>query len=343
MQIIALAGSPLAAQAERQELPVVFLTNPWKALDVPAAWRLRRLLRSHGTRVLIVTSNRDLGLAALCKRWLMPGLRIVYQQHMQLGVAKRDPVHTWRYRALDAWLTPLPGLARQVIQHTRLNPRRLHVVPLGIELDHFLEPDLTLQQARLQLGLPPHGQLLGLVGRFDMGKGQYFVVEAFQQLRQRFPDRELHLVLVGEATKNHQQASRYYKQVQQRIVELDLTPYVHLRGFTEQPEVVYRALDVFLLASVNETYGMVTLEAMAAGLPIVATATGGTREILAHEQTGLLYPLHDAAAWVGAVNWCLQHPAAARAMGARARQEAISKYSHQQQCTLTEEVLRQLL
>lgn len=343
VQLIALDGSPLAEQAQQQGVPVVFLTNPWKALDVPAAWRLHHLLRDHGTRVLIVTPNQDMGLAVVCKRWFAPRLRLVYQQHMQLGVAKRDPLHTWRYRALDAWLTPLPGLARQVEQYTRLDPQRLHVVPLGVELPRLLKPDPTPQQARQQLELPSDGQLLGLVGRFDAGKGQYFVVEAFQQLRQQFPDRELHLVLVGEATKNQQQASHYHQQVRQRIAELSLTSYVHIRGFTEQPEVVYRALDIFLLASVNETYGMVTIEAMAAGLPIVATATGGTREILEHERTGLLYPLGDAAAWVAAVGWCLQHPADAREMGARARHEAVRKYSCQQQCALTEEVLRQLL
>lgn len=344
VQLIAKVGSPLAEQAERQRLPIAFFTNPWRALDVPAAWRLHQLLRRHGTRVLIVTRNQDLAVAVLCKRWFARHLRIVYQQHMQIGRRKRDPLHTWRYRALDAWLAPLPGLAEQVAEYTRMDMRRVYVVPLGVELSCFLKPGLTPQQARQQLRLPLSGQLLGLLGRFDEGKGQYAVVEAYHRLRQQYPEQQnVHLVLVGEPTRNHQKALRYHAAVLRRIEELGLSAYVHVRGFTKQPEAVYRALDVALVASANETYGMVTIEAMAAGLPIVATQTGGTREILVDGETGLLYPPGNTAAWVAAAGWCLQHPAAAQAMGARARQEAVCTYSHQRQCELTEAILRQLL
>ncbi|QNE39024.1 glycosyltransferase family 4 protein [Hymenobacter sp. NBH84] len=343
VELIGLAGSPLAAQAQRQGVPICYLSNPLRVVDVPAAWRLRTALRRHGARVLIVTQNQDLPLAVLCKRWLAPHVRLVYQQHMQLGLAKRDLIHTLRYRALDAWLTPLPGLAQQVGEKTRMDMRRVHVVPLGIELDCFLHPGLTPQQARQQLQLTATGQLLGLIGRFDEGKGQQFVVEAFHQLRRQFPEQELHLVLVGEATKNNQPASHYRATVLDRIRELELTPYVHIRDFTDQPQIAYCALDVFLVASVNETYGMVTIEAMAAGLPIVATEAGGTPEILVNDETGILYPLGDTQAWLTAVGWCLQQPAQAKEMGLRAQQTAIRTYSHHQQCALTEDILYQLL
>ncbi|MBO3269347.1 glycosyltransferase family 4 protein [Hymenobacter defluvii] len=343
VELIGLAGSPLAAQAQRQGVPICYLSNPLRAVDVPAAWRLRTALRRHGARVLIVTQNQDLPLAVLCKRWRAPHVRLVYQQHMQLGLAKRDLLHTLRYRALDAWLTPLPGLAQQVGEKTHMDMRRVHVVPLGIELERFLHPGLTTQQAREELQLPATGQLLGLIGRFDEGKGQQFVVEAFHQLRRQFPEQELHLVLVGEVTKNNQPASHYRATVLDRIRELELMPYVHIRDFTDQPQVAYRALDVFLVASVNETYGMVTIEAMAAGLPIVATEAGGTPEILVNDETGILYPLGDTQAWLTAVAWCLQQPAQAKEMGLRAQQTAIRTYSHHQQCALTEGILYQLL
>ncbi|MBC6609433.1 glycosyltransferase family 4 protein [Hymenobacter sp. BT507] len=343
VQLIASVGTPLAAQAQQQRIPVCFLSNPLRAVDVPAAWRLRTALRRHGARVLIVTQNQDLPLAVLCKRWLAPHVRLVYQQHMQLGLSKRDLIHTWRYRALDAWLTPLPGLAQQVGEKTHMDMRRVHVVPLGIELDRFLHPGLTSQQAREELQLPATGQLLGLIGRFDEGKGQQFVVDAFHHLRQQFPNQELHLVLVGEATRNQEAASHYRVAVIEQIAALGLTSCVHLRAFTDQPQVVYRALDVFLVASVNETYGMVTIEAMAAGLPIVAAATGGTREILTEQETGLLYPLGDTAAWTIAVGWCLQQPEEAQEMGKRAQHEAVRTYAYQRQCELTEAALHHLL
>ena len=337
VQVVALPGSPAAARAAEVGLPVTLLRNPWKAVDLPGARRLAQILRAFGTKALIVTRNGDLGLAVLCKKMHLPTLRLLYQQHMQLGLAKRGVVHTLRYRALDAWLTPLHRLAQEVLEKTRLPAARLHVVPLGIELEKFAHASLTQAQARTQLALslPAQAVLLGLIGRFDTGKGQDFVVEALAELRQQHP--ELHLLLVGESTRN--EGNAYREAVLARVQALGLAEAVHVRAFTLQPEVAYRALDVSITASVNETYGMVTIEAMATGLPVVASATGGTLEIVADERTGLLFPLLDKAAFCGAINRLLQAPEFAQQLGTQAQAEALATYSHHHQCELTENVL----
>ncbi|UPL50605.1 glycosyltransferase family 4 protein [Hymenobacter sublimis] len=340
VQVITLAGSPIAARATELKLPVALLRNPWKALDVPAAGRLAALLRSFGTQVLIVTRNGDLGLAVLCKTLRLPQLRVVYQQHMQLGLAKRGVVHTLRYRALDAWLSPLPGLARQVLEKTRFPAARLHVVPLGIELEKFADARLTQAQAWQQLGLvlPPGAVLLGVIGRLDDGKGQDFVVEALGALHARHP--YLHVLFVGESTRN--EGNAYQEAVLARVQQLGLSEVAHLRPFTLQPEVAYRALDISITASVNETYGMVTIEAMATGLPVVASAAGGTLEIVEDGRTGLLYPLRNQAEFCAAIERVLREPELAATLGRQAQTEALTTYSHHRQCALTEKVLHGL-
>ncbi|GAB3291626.1 hypothetical protein GCM10027348_10030 [Hymenobacter tenuis] len=337
VQIITLEASPIAARAQEVGVPVVFLRNPWKAADVPAAGRLAGILRAFGTQVLVVTRNGDLGLAVLCKTLRLPALRVVYQQHMQLGLPKRGLLHTLRYRALDAWLSPLPGLARQVLEKTRLAASKLHVVPLGIELEKFADPALTQAQARAQLNLtlPDDVVLLGLIGRFDEGKGQDFVVEALAGLRQQYP--QLHLLLVGESTRN--EGNAYRQAVLARVEALGLASVVHVREFTPHPEVAYRAMDISITASVNETYGMVTIEAMATGLPVVASATGGTLEIVEENKTGLLFPLRDAAAFAQAIRRLVQDKDLATRLGQQAQRQALATYSHQRQCELTEKVL----
>ncbi len=341
VQVITLPDSPLAARAAELELPVVLLRNPLKALDLLAARRLADMLRSFGTRALLVTRNGDLGLAVLCKTFWLPELRLLYQQHMQLGLAKRGPVHTLRYRALDAWLSPLPGLAQQVLAKTRLPASRLHTVPLGLELAKFTSVSLTQAQAREQLGfaLPPGAVLLGLVGRFDAGKGQRFVVNAFAKLHRQYP--QLHLLFVGESTRN--EGDDYHDRVLARVQTLGLAEVVHVRPFTPCPEVAYRALDIALVASTNETYGMVTLEAMATGLPVVASATGGTLELVAAGQTGLLFPLRRRAAFRAAIERLVLQPALAQQLGQQAQAQVIATYSHHHQCELTEQILHELV
>ncbi|RFP63979.1 glycosyltransferase family 1 protein [Hymenobacter lapidiphilus] len=337
VQVVTRANSPLAARAAELGVAVVTLENPWKALDVPAAGRLAGSLRVFGTRALLISRNGDLGLAVLCKRLYLPKLPLVYQQHMQLGLAKRGLLHTLRYRALAAWLAPLPGLARQVLEKTRLTPEKLHVVPLGVELEKFADEQLTTVEARrrLQLVLPDDAVLMGLIGRLDDGKGQDFVVEALAELRQKFP--QLHLLLVGESTRN--EGNSYADALQARIQELGLTGVVHLRGFTPQPEVAYRALDISITASTNETYGMVTIEALAAGKPVLGAAAGGTRELLDDNRTGLLFALRDQASFGAAVARLLQEPGLMARLGEAGQQEALATYSHHRQCELTEQIL----
>ena len=344
VEVLTLPDSPIARHARAQALPVAeYPAGRWRAINVLGARRLARHLRQHGTRVVIAAQNRDLPLLVLAKRLFLPSIQLIYQQHMQLGQPKRDLVHTLRYRALAAWITPLPWLAMQVRQFTRLAPQRLHVVPFGIELEKFTQPALSQPAARQQLRLPAAATLLGLIGRFDDGKGQLFVAEAFHRLRQELPGQDVQLVLVGEATRNQERGSAYREAVLARIAALGLQEVVHVREFTPAPEVFYRAIDVFVMASSSETYGMVTIEAMAAGLPLAATRAGGTVELVADGQTGLLYPPGDGTALVGALKKLLLDPAYARQLGAAAQAEAQLHYSHHRQCELTEAVIYDVL
>ncbi|HEX8328890.1 MAG TPA: glycosyltransferase family 4 protein [Hymenobacter sp.] len=340
VEIITLPDSPIAVRAAELGLPVQVLRNPLKAVDLPAAGRLAGFLQKFNTRVLLVTRNGDLALAVLCKTLRRPALKLVYQQHMQLGIAKRGLLHTLRYRALDGWLSPLPGLAREVLEKTRLPAARLHVVPLGIEVDKFAHSGRTQAQARAALAveLPAGAVLLGLVGRFDENKGQLFVVEAFAALHQRHPNA--HLLLVGESTRNI--GDGYRHAVLAKIESLGLGHAVHVRGFTLQPEIAYQALDISVVASTNETYGMVTIEAMATGLPVVASAAGGTLSIVANGRTGLLFPVGDQHAFGAAVEQLIQQPTLAVKIGQQAQAEALATYSHHNQCAQTEKVLRAL-
>ncbi|WP_310396246.1 glycosyltransferase family 4 protein [Hymenobacter sp.] len=341
VQVITLPDSPIAARAAELGLPVAVLRNPWKAADLPAAGHLVGALRGSGARALIVTRNGDLGLAVLCKTLWLPALRLVYQQHMQLGLTRRGLIHTLRYRALDAWLSPLRRLAAEVLEKTHLPAARLHVVPLGIELEKFAHSGLTQARAReqLELNLPAGAVLLGLIGRFDDGKGQDFVVETLAMLRRRYP--QLHLLLVGEPTRN--EGNAYREAVLARVRALGLAAAVHVRAFTPTPEVAYRALDISLTASTNETYGMVTIEALATGLPVVASATGGTLEIVADGRTGLLFPLRDEVAFAAVIEQLLRRPDFAARLGQQGQAEALATYSHHRQCELTEQVLHDLV
>lgn len=229
----------------------------------------------------------------------------------------------------------MPGLARQVQEKTLLDVSRLHVVPLGLPLEQFWLASHSQEEARQELELPAQRLLLGILGRLDGGKRQAFVIEVLHRVRKGLlPDAAL--VIIGELTRNEGDA--YLQQLRQLIARLKLESYVYFRDFKDDPAVFYHAIDVFVLASTNETYGMVTLEAMAAGVPVVAAATGGTVEIVDDQQTEILYPLGEVDACGAAVQQCLTKPEAI-AQRVRQAQQAVQRYSHHCQCELTEEII----
>ena len=331
-------ATPLAHWANEWFVPLEML-EVHRGLAMPLlAWQLKQQLERLNIGVLVVTQNKDLAVATLVKTLMGSRLRIIYQQHMQLGRPKRSLVHTLRFRLVDAWLSPLPGLAREVATKTKFDTARLHVVPLGLPLEQFAPPTHTPAEARHELNLPQAVRLLGILGRIDDGKGQDFVIDVLHQLRQQ-PGYDVHLVIMGEPTLNEGDA--YLHQLEQQVARLGLQHQVHFRPFRADPAVFYQAIDVFMMASENETYGMVTLEALASGVPVVGAATGGTLELVQHGQTGLLYLWRDVAAAARAVCRTFEEAAATRERVERARLERW-RYSHHRQCALTEDVIRAL-
>jgi glycosyltransferase involved in cell wall biosynthesis len=290
-------------------------------------------------RILIVHQNRDILLTVLARILSWRFFKLIYVQHMQLGMAKRDLFHTWEYGKLDAWIAPLPGFLVSLKERTRLDPNKVHIIPFGIETDRFAVNPADKAQARRELELPDKAAIAGVVGRLDPKKGQDVLIRACAGLHRA--GINLHVLIVGDRTMG--EAARYASELKDLTEQLELTPYVHFRPHQEKVEIVYGAMDVFVLPSQSETYGMVTLEAMAAGVPVIGTCSGGTPEIIDDEINGLLFAPGDDDALARALKSTLEDVASAEKRVQRARKDVVENYSHTRQCRLMETLFDQLI
>lgn len=314
---------------------------------------LARRFHDTGIDTLILNANRDLLLGVLAKRRSRNALRLLQIQHMQIGRPKRDAIHRWQHRQLDAWLAPLPTLAAQTQRLTAVPPDRIHLVPLGIELAPLLAAP-TRSAARAALHLPSEAFIAGVIGRLDRGKGQEYLLRAVARLRA--DGHDIHVLLVGEETRGERQG--YARELALLAESLRLTNHVHFRGFVADVPTAYAALDVFTLTSLSETYGMVTIEAMAAGCPVIATDSGGTPDLLTLGQeapamgprTGsngtvgqaLLVPPGDADALERALLRFMTERGLAETLRENGRRHALRHFSHDTQCAAIEELLDSL-
>ena len=157
------------------------------------------------------------------------------------------------------------------------------------------------------------------VGRLSREKGHLDLVMAFAKLRATCPRLPTKLVVVGEGPER--------AAIEATVRAHGLQDDVHLAGYIRDVRPFYAAADVFVLPSHSEGSPYVLLEAMSAGVPVVATAVGGIPEILTHEKTGFIVAPRDAVSLASAIRCVLQDADLARHVAANASALILRRYS----------------
>ena len=176
--------------------------------------------------------------------------------------------------------------------------------------------DGVIDESFLAEKTQPSKPLIGIIGRVTRWKGQHIFLQAAAQVREEFPDARFQIIgssLFGEED--------YQAELEALVQELGLTDCVEFTGFVPDVSEHLQKLDILVHASItSEPFGLVVVEGMAAGKPVVATKGGGVLEIVCDGETGLLVPMGDVDATAQALKYLLTNPEAASAMGKAGRQ-----------------------
>jgi glycosyltransferase involved in cell wall biosynthesis len=212
-------------------------------------------------------------------------LKLVYTEHGRLS----DAPPSWKRRLVNPLLSRFDGAIVGVSHDLRrymidagFSPGAVSVIHNGIA-PRSLPSAVDRQRARRSLGLDDHAIVVATVARLDPVKDLLTLLEAFASVRRRIPGA--HLVVVGDGPEREKLTAR---------AELpDLAGGVHIIGFRSDVRALLPAADVYVSSSISEGVSITILEAMAAGVAVVATAVGGTPEILTDGASGLLVPSRD--------------------------------------------------
>jgi glycosyltransferase involved in cell wall biosynthesis len=227
-------------------------------------------------------------------------------------------------RLVGAVVTVSPTLGRNFCRYNGVDAARLRVVSYGVDADRFTR--VTADQIadfRRRQNLPDDAIVVASVGRLVEQKDYPTQLRAFARAAKE--DRRLVMLLVGDGPLRADLA--------RLVAELGITDRVRFAGHCDDVPTVLRAVDVFVLASKFEPYGVAILEAKAAGAPIVATRVNELPEILSEDlgerATGVLVPPEDPEAMARAFLRLAADAPGRRALGARAAREALEKHSLQ--------------
>jgi glycosyltransferase involved in cell wall biosynthesis len=287
-----------------------------------AVGTLARLVASH--RVDLVHTNTIHNLYGLAAARLTGRPHVWHVRE----IVWQSPL-VWRLeRALalrsDRVIVTSEAVGAQFRQRDGALPAHVRRVPNGVDLEAF-RPGPTNGSVHASLGFPADAPLVGTVCRLDAWKGVDLFLHAAALVHRTVPTARF--VVVGGAIEGQE---AYAATLEALAARLELAEVVRFAGWRYGPAempAVYRALHVLVLPSRRpEPFGLVLLEAMACGRPVVATDHGGPREICLPGETGLLVPPGDADALAAAIAWLLVHPERARAMGEAGRRRVETHY-----------------
>lgn len=286
--------------------------------DLLALWRRRERVIWHARR------NNEMITGVLLRALGWP-LRLVFTSAGQRH-------HSWITRWLIARMDAV--IATSAVSASFLE-RPAVVVHHGVDATRYAPPP-DRAAAFAAAGLPGR-YLIGCFGRVRAQKGTDLFVEAMCELLPRYP--QFSAVIVGAITPDQ---AGFADRLRARIAASGLSARCVILGERPVDEVVdwFRRLTIYAFTSRNEGYGLTLIEAMASGAALVAARAGAAEIVIGDSDAGVLIPPGDAAALARAIEPLMRDPAAAAAMGARARARVIEQFSLDAEARAIAEVYR---
>jgi glycosyltransferase involved in cell wall biosynthesis len=276
--------------------------------------------------------------------WKTP---LVVTAHSLFGEHSESTIETVmapNLRAADRVIAVSPHIADQAMQ-LGVQSKRLRVIRSGVDTEHFRPRALPRERAaaRQRLGLAAEAKLVLFVGNLEPRKQVDVLVRAMASVRQQLPDAALIVVGSGESAGVQDQTARLIRLTHDLGLAAD--DAVRFVGRVEDERLLdyYAAADIFALPSSSEAQGIVALEAMACGLPVVASAVGGLLGTIQDGLTGFLVPPGEVPALAERLLALLVDDNLREATGTAARQAVEREFSWTRAVEATVEVYRDVL
>lgn len=247
-------------------------------LDLIAGFRLSKFVRKHNFTILICHSAHSLSWGLIAKAFY-PALKIIGVRRTEFPISK-NILSRFKYcnAALDR-IVAISERVQKVLIENGVQQEKINIIYSGIDNSKFstLEREHNIRD---KWNIPQECILIGMIAAFDNYKDYPTFLNAAALALKNRPD--LYFLGVGKG--------ELQKSMQELAKELNIADKVIFTGFQQEIEKILKTLDIFVLASKKEGLGTSILEAMAAGIPVIGTASGGIPELIKDGENGLLVP-----------------------------------------------------
>ncbi len=323
--VAAIDDSPIFAEGRVTATQNSFELSPTSALNFTKAIALRRFVRENAVEIVHAHMARDYPLAALAVGG-DESARLIITRHVLFPMSK---LHRITRRRVARVIAVSEAVASVVREQRIFRNDQIKVVHNGIDLAKFRPRANEHLDGRLRVGVlgeltPNKGQIEFLraaeIVAAEVGNVE-FIIAGSDNSREGDYGRQLKALI---------EASKFRNRIQLTESRIDVSHFLS-------------GIDVVVSASRSEAFGLTIVEAMAAGVPVVATATAGACEIIHPNQTGHLVPIGDVHGLAAAISLLVKNPAQRRQMSESARQAVTQSFSLERMVSNTEAVYREVV
>ncbi len=315
-EIVCLKDKGPLGEELSTEMPVHHGLIQYK-FDVAVLWRLWKLMRRPQADAVITVGAGDKmfwGRIAAKLARVPVVASALHSTGWPDGIGRLN-------RMLTPWTDAFIGVAdahtRHLVEQERFPADKVHTICNGVDCDRFTPQDGVA--VRLELGIPPIAPVVGILAALRPEKNHELFLKGAQRLLKDFPDARF--LIIGDGPRR--------AELQSLAEQLGIAHGTHFLGSRLDVPAVLAACDVVSLTSHNEAAPVSILEALAVGVPVVASNVGSVSETVIPNETGRLFPPGDLDGYVQNVTDLLRTPAARRNLGAEGRRRVMARWSLQ--------------
>jgi glycosyltransferase involved in cell wall biosynthesis len=220
---------------------------------------------------------------------LVPAIRksrtkLFLTKHMGSYISKKDILHKYLYKRVNGIFAISNYVKDSLLKTCPVKENKIHLLPDFILLNEYY-PDINLRdKIRKQYNITTETTAVGMAGRFTPGKGHEDLIEAAKIIRSKTKNK-IKFMVAGGASRGEEE---YENKIRQIVDSTEIKNDFIFTGYTNELPKIMNAMDIFIMPSHEESFGIVLLEAMAMRLPVIAADNAGAKDIVINNESGLL-------------------------------------------------------
>ncbi len=250
-----------------------------------SAFKLAKIIDRNEIDIIHLHWTKDIPIAVMAKIFSKKKPKIIQTRHMTMTRFKNDFYHRFLYKNIDTIICITKEVSNQINKYISKDIRpKIEILYLGAK--NYDKKSLEeIEEYRCELKVN-RSMMIGLVGRINEFKGQYLLIEAMKIIKEK--GLGVKAFIVGSAMNED-----YLKSLKEKVHKYNLNENLIFLGFIREPNKFMQACDVVLMTSKNETFGLVSIEAMKNSTCVLASNSGGVLEIIEDKVNGLFFTSED--------------------------------------------------